>query len=79
MRATLSLSILALSMLAACGGDPCTEYVELLCDCVDEDADCDDLKTTYEDADAELQDQCSAELDNAETKSAECQGDETEE
>ena len=79
MRATLSVSILALSMLAACGGDPCAEYVELLCDCVDEDADCDDLKTTYEDADADLQDQCSSNLDQAEAESEECQDGETEE
>tara|TARA_B100000530_G_C15539294_1_gene321862 strand:+ start:285 stop:485 length:201 start_codon:yes stop_codon:yes gene_type:complete len=66
-------------MLSACGGDPCAEYVELLCDCVDEDAACDELKTTYEDADADLQDQCSAELDKAEAASEECQADESEE
>ena len=70
MRATLSL--LALSLLSACGANPCEEYVELLCDCVDEAEDCDDLKTTYEDADADLQDSCSAQLDEAEAASDEC-------
>ena len=58
--------------LAACGGNPCEEYVEYLCDCACEDS-CEDLKTTYENADSDLEDQCSAKLDEAEDASKTCE------
>jgi hypothetical protein len=82
MRATLSIALL--SLLAACGGNPCDEYVEYLCECAEDQ--CDSLKTTYEEADAEVQDECSAQLDDAEEAANACaegddetDGDESEE
>jgi hypothetical protein len=71
MRKALIFATLSLG-LAACGGDPCEEYVDYLCDCLDDET-CDDTKTTYENADADLKDECSAALDEAETLSKECQ------
>ena len=68
MRATLS--IVLFSFLAACGGNPCDEYVEYLCECAEEN--CDSLKTTYENADSDTQDECSAQLDEAEEAAQAC-------
>ena len=68
MRAILS--IVLFSLLAACGGNPCDEYVEYLCECDEEN--CDSLKTTYENADADIQDECSAQLDDAEEEAQTC-------
>ncbi len=68
MRATVS--IVLLSLLAACGGNPCDEYVDYLCECDEEN--CDSLKTTYENADSEVQDECSAQLDEAEELAETC-------
>ena len=68
MRAILS--IVLFSLLAACGGNPCDEYVEYLCECDEEN--CDSLKTTYENADADIQDECSAQLDDAEEDAKTC-------
>ena len=64
------LSIVLFSFLAACGGNPCDEYVEYLCECDEEN--CDSLKTTYENADADIQDECSAQLDDAEEDAKTC-------
>jgi hypothetical protein len=83
MRSTVS--IVLLSLLAACGGNPCDEYVDYLCECDEEN--CDSLKTTYENADSEVQDECSAQLDEAEELAETCadaggsdsEGDESEE
>ena len=68
MRAILS--IVLFSFLAACGGNPCDEYVEYLCECAEEN--CDSLKTTYENADSDTQDECSAQLDEAEEAAQAC-------
>ena len=68
MRATVS--IVLFSLLAACGGNPCDEYVDYLCECDEEN--CDSLKTTYENADSEVQDECSAQLDEAEEAAQTC-------
>ena len=68
MRALLSIALF--SFLAACGGNPCDEYVEYLCECDEEN--CDSLKTTYENADADIQDECSAQLDDAEEAAQTC-------
>ena len=68
MRATVS--IVLLSLLAACGGNPCDEYVDYLCECDEEN--CDSFKTTYENADADIQDECSAQLDEAEEAAQTC-------
>ena len=72
MRTTLIFGLFSLSV--ACGGDPCDEYTELKCDCLEEQ-ECDDFKNQYENADADLQDECSARLDEAEEESQECQED----
>ena len=65
-----AVSIVLLSLLAACGGNPCDEYVDYLCECDEEN--CDSLKTTYENADSEVQDECSAQLDEAEELAETC-------
>ena len=64
------LSIVLFSFLAAWGGNPCDEYVEYLCECDEEN--CDSLKTTYENADSDVQDECSAQLDDAEEAAQDC-------
>mgnify|MGYP007063382847 CR=1 FL=1 len=73
MRTTVS--IILLSLLAACGGNPCDDYVEYLCECDEEN--CDSLQTTYENADADIQDECSAQLDDAEEAAQACSEDES--
>ena len=57
---------LASSFAAGCSSNPCDEYVSYMCDCHPEsdDTTCDELRTVYEDADVDLQDQCAIELDN---------------
>ena len=68
MRAPVSFALLAL--LAACGGNPCEEYVDYLCECDEEN--CESLQATYENADADVQDECSAQLDDAEEAAQTC-------
>ena len=68
MRTTVSIALLAL--LSACGGNPCDEYVDYLCECDEEN--CDSLQATYENADADVQDECSAQLDEAEEAAQTC-------
>lgn len=77
MRTTLMFGLLSLA--TACGGDPCAEYADLLCDCAEDDDMCDSYKATYENSDADQQDECSARLDEAEAASESCQEDEGEE
>jgi len=72
-----SVLFVLMSLVVACGGNPCDEYVDLLCDCVDED-ECDGLKVSHEEADADLQDECSANLDQAEEDAEACSEDESE-
>ncbi len=72
-----SVLFVLMSLVVACGGNPCDEYVDLLCDCVDAD-ECDGLKVSHEEADADLQDECSASLDQAEEDAQACSEDETE-
>jgi hypothetical protein len=76
MRFTLLFASLPL-FTAACGSNPCDAYVDAICDCAG-DAQCEATKTTYENADADLQDQCSANLDQAEDgEDAACDGEDT--
>ena len=69
-RATILLGSLAsLFMLggALCAEtNPCDDYVQYMCDCHgnDEGFSCDELRTTYENADPAQQDQCSIDLDD---------------
>ena len=72
-----SVLFVLMSLVVACGGNPCDEYVDLLCDCGDAD-DCDGFKLAHENADADLQDECSAKLDQAEEDAQACSEDETE-
>ena len=72
-----SVLFVLMSLVAACGGNPCDEYVDLLCECADEE-ECDGLKLSHEDADSDLQDECSANLDEAEEEAQECSEEETE-
>jgi hypothetical protein len=72
-----SVLFVLMSLVVACGGNPCDEYVDLLCDCEDAD-ECDADKLVYENADADLQDECSANLDQAEEDAQACSEDETE-
>ena len=68
----IALPLLALCALAAgCGDkeDSCDEYVAYMCDCYPDD--CENLKTTYEDADADLQDQCAIDLAEAQDEDQE--------
>lgn len=76
MRFNLLFAFLPL-FTVACGANPCDAYVEAICDCAD-DAACEATKTTYENADADLQDQCSANLDQAEAgDDAACEDNDT--
>jgi hypothetical protein len=54
-----------LGWLAACGTNPCDDYVSYMCECHpdDEDFSCEDLRRQFEGADPELQDECTLELD----------------
>jgi len=57
-------TILVGLLLAGCDdSDPCGEYVDYICDCHPDD-DCDSLSNIYDDADAELQDECALALDD---------------
>jgi len=71
MRKHFSIALLAL-IVACSQKDPCDDYVDAACVCLD-DSDCDELKTTYENADADLQDVCSEELSSAEKEAEECE------
>ena len=66
------------SLAVACGGNPCDEYAELLCDCAETDDDCDGYRLQFENADADQQDECSARLDEAEADAETCQESEQE-
>jgi len=74
MRNAIICATLTLG-LAACGGNPCDDYVDALCDCLDEES-CEDTKTTYEGADSDLKDECSSKLDEAEEAAKTCEVDE---
>lgn len=67
-----------LGILLACEPvQPCDEYVDYMCDCHANDTgvDCSTLKATYEDADQNVQDECSVLLDeqeSADQRAGEC-------
>ena len=76
VRTTLMFGLLSLAV--ACGGNPCDEYADLLCDCAEDEDTCDSYKLQFENADADQQDECSARLDEAEEASETCQEEEQE-
>ena len=60
-------------MMAACSEeDPCGDYVDYICDCHadDPDFDCEELRTTYANADAAVQDECAIQLNEQEDADA---------
>jgi hypothetical protein len=58
------LSIVLLALLAACSQkNPCDDYVDAICECSPDT--CEEVTTTYENADADLQDVCSETLTDA--------------
>ncbi|MCA9488301.1 MAG: hypothetical protein KC621_00200 [Myxococcales bacterium] len=42
---------------------PCDDYVDYMCACHGEDADCNELSLTYASADPDVQDECAVLLD----------------
>ena len=57
---TLAAGLALLAAPGCDGEDPCQDYVDYVCDCGD--ASCDEVRNTYEGADAKLQDECENEL-----------------
>ncbi|RME29422.1 MAG: hypothetical protein D6798_00080, partial [Deltaproteobacteria bacterium] len=53
-----------LLLLVGCEPDPCTDYVDYMCDCHPDDVDCATLENTYADADVSLQDECAIALED---------------
>jgi len=69
MRGTLSGMALLGALLAGCSQEePCADYVDYICECHqdDPDFDCQELRTTYENADPSTQDECAIALDEQE-------------
>ncbi len=61
---------LVISIAAACDpSNPCDRYVDYMCECHAE-VSCDDLATTYEEADPGVQDECAVLLDQQEESDA---------
>ena len=52
--------------------DPCADYVDYICDCHADDPafDCEEVRTTYANADAGVQDECAIALDEQEEADA---------
>ena len=76
MRSTLLFGLAGMTL--GCGGNPCDEYADLKCECAETDEECDSLRLTYENADVEQQDECSAELDDAQAEAESCQEEDQE-
>jgi len=69
MRGTFAVVAVAVALVAGCSQeDPCGDYVDYICSCHEEDPDfdCDELRTTYENADPSTQDECAIALDEQE-------------
>jgi len=61
----LALGLMTAFALAGCAEeDPCGDYVDYICDCHadDEAFDCQELRTTYANADADVEDECAIAL-----------------
>lgn len=58
--------LVALAALVGCASDPCADYANYMCDCHPEE-DCSEYQTIYGsgNADADLQESCAAEMDEA--------------
>ena len=63
----LASAVVLLSTLTACVDvDSCEDYVDYMCNCHSEDVDCETIRSTYQGAGSELQDECSLALDDQE-------------
>lgn len=75
------LAAALLSLAAACEPDPCSDYVDYMCDCHDGEpgVDCQALENTYADAGPDLQDECVIALEDQQDEDAqngvECDSD----
>jgi hypothetical protein len=79
MKKSLAVLTIAGFFLAGanCNDDPCEDYIDYICQCHDDDPDfsCEDVKTTLEDADPEVKNQCALDLDELQVEDAD-NGDE---
>ncbi len=69
----LAIGLITALALGACAEEnPCDDYVDYLCDCHadDEAFDCQELRTTYANADADVQDECAIALDEQQDSDA---------
>ncbi|MCB9777258.1 MAG: hypothetical protein H6742_01675 [Alphaproteobacteria bacterium] len=77
------LPALGLALLTGCEPDPCSDYVDYMCDCHDGDGDvsCQTYENTYANADADLQDECAIaledQIDEDDANGVECASDTT--
>ncbi len=71
-RPTPAILTVALGLLftTGCEPDPCSDYVDYMCDCHGDEIDCASYENTYENADQDLQDQCALALEDQEDEDA---------
>ena len=62
MRTQFSMIVLA-GLIGCSEKNPCDDYVDAICEC--NEARCEEVTTTYENADVNAKDQCAASLDAA--------------
>lgn len=67
----LPLAVALIGSLIACdsGTNRCDAFVDYVCDC-DPSTDCDSLRSTYENASVEEQDECEIELDSLQAQAS---------
>lgn len=66
-RAIIATGLL---LLLGCEPDPCLDYVDYMCECHAAEVDCAQLENSYENADADLQDQCAIALEDQQSEDA---------
>lgn len=73
LGAFLSLSLIGLAVSGCSSSQPCDDYVDYICQCHqdDPDYDCEQVKTAYEGAEPQVQDECALNLDELEQKDQE--------
>ena len=71
MRRIIMLGLVLATPLVGCESDePCQDYIDYICACHDGEQgfDCAQIEDTFGDADADLQDECSINLDEQKDK-----------
>lgn len=63
MTHRIAATALGLALLVGCEPSPCDDYVDYMCDCHPE-VDCEALRNTYANPDADLQDACAIDLED---------------